>query len=134
MLGLGTAGQQVLQWLVDHDHEVVVVDEDAGVVARLSSRGIPAIQADGSDLTVLGRVHAREAVTVVCLLPRRQDFERVLVHLAGSGARVIVRVFEPADAVRVERLGGVPVVTADVGADRFCNWFLQNRDNLQPAG
>lgn len=131
MLGLGTAGRQVLQWLVEHDRKVVVIEEDSGVVAGLTKRGIPAFQADGSNPEALAHARARDADTVVCLLPRLKDAERVLAHLRGSRARVIVRVFEPSDATRVESLGGQVVVTADTGAERFCSWFDQNREHLQ---
>lgn len=134
VLGLGTAGQQVLQWLVDHGRDVVVVDEDSGVVAGVAKRGIPAFQADGSNPDILAQLHAREAKTVLCLLPRLQDAERVLEHLSGSPARVVVRVFEPWEGERIARAGGVPVVTAAAGADRFDAWFAQNRDRLAGGG
>jgi len=132
VLGLGTAGEQTMQWLIDHDWEVVVVDEDSGVIANLTNHGIPAFQADGSNPEFLAHVHARDADTVLCLLPRLTDAERVLAYMRGSPARVIVRVFEPSAGVRVESLGGLAVVTADAGADRFGAWFTQNRDNLVP--
>jgi CPA2 family monovalent cation:H+ antiporter-2 len=131
VLGLGTAGQQVLQWLIEHERDVVVIDEDSGVVAGLAKRGIPAMQADGSNPLVLEHMRAKEADAVLCLMPRLQDAERVLQHLRGSPARVIVRVFEPSDAARVGLLGGEAVVTADTGANRFWEWFEQNRDNLR---
>lgn len=131
VLGLGTAGRQVLQWLKDHDRQVVVIDDDSGVIASLAKQGIPALQADGSSPDALAHVHARDADTVICLLPRLMDAERVLAHLKGSNARVIVRVFEPWEGERVERLGGEPVVTAETGAERFEEWFEQNKENLR---
>ncbi|HUG12126.1 MAG TPA: cation:proton antiporter [Opitutaceae bacterium] len=131
VLGLGTAGEQVLRWLIEHDREVVVIDEDSGVVAGLAKRGIPALQADGSSPETLSYMHAREADAVLCLLPRLQDAERVLGHLQGSRARKIVRVFEPWEGERVVSLGGSPVVTAEIGADRFQTWFTQNREDLE---
>jgi CPA2 family monovalent cation:H+ antiporter-2 len=130
LIGLSTAGEQVLQWLTDHDREVVVVDEDSGVVARLTKRGIAAFQADGSSPDILSQLHARNADAVVCLLPRLQDAERVLAYLSGSPARAVVRVFEPWEGERIERLGGMPVVTAEAGANRFEAWFDQNREHL----
>lgn len=128
VLGLGTAGEQVLQWLVDHDREIVVVDQDSGVIANLARRGIPSFQADGSDPAFLDHVHAADASVVLCLLPRSGDAERMLRHLQGSRARKIVRVFDPETGRRIAGLGGIPVVTALAGADRFITWFVQNRE------
>lgn len=124
--GIGTAGERVLRGLLDQGQEVLVLDEDAGVVAGLMERGVPAWQADGSSEEVLARVNARRARAVVCSLPRQAQAERVARYLRGSGVPVIVRVFDPADGARLAELGATPVVTSTAAVEKFMGWARQN--------
>jgi monovalent cation:H+ antiporter-2, CPA2 family len=132
-VGLGTAGERVLRPLLERGRQVLVIDEDAGVIRSLQSRGIPALQGDGSSIETLKRCHARHAAAVVCSLPRTEQAERVARHLQGSPARVIVRVFDPADGSRFSELGAVSVVTATAAAERFMAWAGEN-GLFEPTG
>lgn len=123
LLGFGATGHRLLKPLREARQEVVVVDEDAVVVARLREQGVPCMRGDASDPDVLRQVRARRARAIVCSLPRLGDAENVLAYVEESRPRTLVRVFGEEGAARVRDFGGIPVDSARAAARSFMEWY-----------
>lgn len=126
LLGYGRAGARTLKILQQHGLNVVVIDEDAGVIHKLIEQNVACVQGDGSDEHVLTQVHAREARIVLCSMRRRRDAEAAIEYLRDSSAKVFVRTFEQYEAERVKALGGIPVETASAAASSLMEWLESN--------
>jgi len=133
LLGYGRAGPRTVQTLKQHGLEVVVVDDDAGVVRKLIDQGVPCIQGDGSDPGTLERAHCREARVVLCSMRRSRDAQLAIERLRGTGVKVLVRTFEPAESAMVREAGGIPVETASPTARTFVDWLDANLRADGPA-
>lgn len=125
LLGYGRGGSMVVKALQKAGREILVVDDDAIVVRDLTEQGIPAMRGDGSDARLLDAINAREAMAVISSMRRVGDTEAVIRTLGPHGPKVIVRVFEPADAARIEALGGIALLDSASAADVFIQWHQQ---------
>ena len=125
MLGCGRQGVRLLNTLLARGLEVVVVDDDAGIVAELTARGVPAYRGDGADVEVLANLDAERAGAVVSNMRRVRDNVRMLAYLRGRNPElpVLVRVFEPGDANEIARHGGTAIVDSEAAAEAFMRWF-----------
>jgi CPA2 family monovalent cation:H+ antiporter-2 len=121
LLGCGPNTMQLLEELIAHGQHVVVVDDDSVVVEQLCRQGVEAVCGEGADYAVLRVVGVRRARVIISTMRRVQDSERVI--LFSRGRKVIVRVFAPEEATRVEAVGGVPVLYSAVAAEDFLRWF-----------
>lgn len=123
LLGSGTTGLPLLETLLGGDHEVVVVDDDPDVVARLRQAEVPVIRGDASDRAILERAGARQARVIASTIRRPADNRRLL-ELA-RGVPIIVRVFEDEEADWVRSMGGTPVLYSAAAADSLIAWLEQ---------
>jgi Kef-type K+ transport system membrane component KefB len=121
LLGCGEHGWPLLEWLQEERQEVVVVDEDTGVVERVRASGVPAIQGDAANPKILEAAGASQACAVVSTLHRLADNEAVLAHVRG--VPVLVTVFEPAVAERLRALGAIPVLESHAAAEELLGWI-----------
>lgn len=126
LLGYGRAGPRTVRSLKERGIDMVVVDEDAGVIRQLIAEGIPCVQGNGSDLRTLERAHCREAKVVFCSMRRTRDAKLALDYLKDEPVHVIVRVFEKFEEQAVRRSGGQPVQTAYAAAGQFLEWVDVN--------
>lgn len=122
LLGYGRAGPRTVSALKERGIQMVVVDEDAGVIRQLIGQGVPCIQGNGSDVRTLERAHCREAKVVFCSMRRTRDAQLALNYLKDSPARVIVRVFELFEEDMVRSAGGQPVQTSYAAAAQLLEW------------
>ena len=123
LLGSGTTGMPLLETLFGAGHEVVVVDDDPDVVKRLREADVHVIRGDATDLAVLGRACARDALVITSTIRRPEDNRRLLEY--ARGVRVIVRVFEEADAEWISAMGGTPVLYSTAAAEGLLEWFAR---------
>ncbi len=121
VLGSGSTGMPLLETLLAAGNEVVVVDDDPAVIARLRQADVPCIRGDASDHEVLERANARNARLVTSTIRRPRDNARVL-ELAHR-VPVLVRVFEEDDAAWVRASGGTPVLYSVAAADSLMTWI-----------
>lgn len=121
VLGFGSAGMWSVKPLREAGHQVLVVDEDPGVVEALSQAGVPWWRGDASDEHTLEAVGARQARLILAGLPRLGDILKVIQHAAG--VPVVARVFESSEAEAVEAAGGIPILNSDAAAGEFLEWF-----------
>lgn len=121
LIGAGSSGMPLLETLVIGPHEVVAVDDDPQVVARIRNAGVAAFRGDATDLRLLRQVGADRARVVVSTVRRVED-NGPLLKIAHR-VPALVRVFEDEDAVWVGDRGGRPVVYGDAAAVQFFEWF-----------
>lgn len=121
LLGAGTTGMPLMETVLTAGHEVLVVDDDPAIIAGLHDADIPHIRGDAADLEVLRAAHADRALAISSTLRRPHDNRRVLAFARDT--KVLVRVFDEADAAWVRELGGTPIVYSRAAADGFFAWF-----------
>lgn len=121
LLGCGEHGLELLKWLLAHKQQVVVVDDDSGVVEQVEELGAKAILGDAADPVVLALAGIRQAQIVVSTLRRLSDNEVILKH-AGS-VKTLYSVFEPAEAERLRRQHGAPILESHLAARDLLAWF-----------
>lgn len=121
LLGTGATGMPLLETILGAGHQVLVVDDDPAVIARLREADIPCIRGDATDPAILRQARADRAAVISSTIRRPEDNRRVLEF--ARGARVIVRVFDEADARWIESLGGTPIVYAEAAAEGMLRWF-----------
>ena len=131
LLGYGRAGPRTVRALIERGMEMVVVDEDAGVIRQLIAKNIPCVQGDGSDIRTLERAHCREAKVVFCSMRRTEDARVALEYLKNSPTEVLVRVFEAFEGTMVRNAGGQPVQTARAAASQFLEWVDVNLEGSE---
>ncbi len=121
LLGCGRHTRTILERLLQQGQQIVVVDDDAGVVETLRRSGVTAFRGDGADYRVLRDAGARDARVIVSTMRRRRDNERLL-RFSRHGL-VLIRVFTPEDGRYLQDLGATPIVEADAAADEFLQHF-----------
>jgi Kef-type K+ transport system membrane component KefB len=122
ILGFGSGGMWVVRPLMKEGHSVIVVDDDPAVIEQLVRQNIPCVLGDGSDERILERVGAKGALLIIASMRRVEDCLKVVRYVPG--VRVVVRLFERADAERVTEAGGIPVLNSVAAADTFSQWFV----------
>ncbi len=123
ILGYGSTGNRLLKPLLEAGREVVVVDEDAVVVARLREQGVACVRGDVSDPDVLRQVRARRAQAIICTIRRFSDAEKLLAYVEESRPKTLVRVFDEGASDRVRALGGIPIESGQAAVDSFMAWY-----------
>jgi len=123
LLGCGDNGMPLLETLLGSGYEVVVVDDDAAVVATLRDGGIRTVRGDASDPRALWEAGAREARLVISTIRRPLDNVQLIRDLRGVPA--IVRVFAAGEAEQIREAGGTPVLYSRAAADDFLQWLDQ---------
>lgn len=122
VIGLGEGGRAMLASMPEDDRrDVVVVDDDPAVLLGLAEQGIRGVRGDGADPDVLAAAGAARARVVVSTMRRMGDNARLLARLPDTPVFVRVAWVEEADEVR--RLGGRPVVEADLAEAAFLRWY-----------
>jgi Kef-type K+ transport system membrane component KefB len=126
LLGCGANSMVLLDLLLLHGKDVLVVDEDPGVVEKLRERGVEAIRGDGADEQVLEAVGARDASMVISNMRRVDDNARMLQYLGRSEKQGrLIRVFDEHDAERIRKIGATPILDSEAAGDEFLRWFDQ---------
>ena len=121
MLGCGQLGFTLLETLRNSRHDVVVVDDDPAIVARIQAMGIEAIRGDAVDPQTLTQVSASKARAIISLIRRVEDNVAMLRRISGQPAWV--RVFEDGDARTITAAGGHAVPYAEATAESFAHWY-----------
>jgi hypothetical protein len=121
VLGSGTTGMPLLETLLAAGNDVVVVDDDPAVIARLREADVPCIRGDASDPEVLRKANASTARIITSTIRRPRDNATVL-ELAPH-VTVLVRVFEDDDADWIRARGGTPVLYSEAAAKHLLEWI-----------
>ena len=121
IIGFGSAGMWVVKELQDAGHQVLVIDDDASVIAGCERNRIACLRGDGCDPRLLRRAGVQEARLVVATLPRPADVVKI-VRFAGR-VPVVARIFEAEDAREVAEAGGFPILSSEAALEKFLDWF-----------
>jgi Kef-type K+ transport system membrane component KefB len=121
LMGCGERGRPLLEWLLARDEPVVVVDDDAAVVNQLKGRGVTAVYGDAANPQVLAAAGAAQARVIVSTIKRLAENEAFLSYMGQ--VPVLITLFEPEEAIRIEQLGGKVVLESHVAANEFMTWF-----------
>jgi CPA2 family monovalent cation:H+ antiporter-2 len=137
ILGSGSTGMPLVETILATGFEVVVVDDDPAVIARLQDADVPCIRGEATDLEVLAEANARTARVITSTVRRPEDNLRVLEF--ARGVPVLVRVFEDEEAAWVAAAGGTPVIYSQAAAEALLGWYDAHREaiaghRLQPKG
>lgn len=124
LLGCGSNSMTLLDLLLLHGREVIVIDEDPGVVEKLRGRGVEAVRGDGADEQMLHAVGAKDAAMIISTMRRVEDNARMLRHAGrNEGQGRLVRIFDEHDADRIRQLGGTPILDSEAAKEDFLRWF-----------
>jgi len=121
LVGCGEHGMDLLEWLLQHNQQVVVIDDDGGVVERVEGMGGLAVLGDATDPKVLQAAGASQARIIVSTMRRLRDNE-ALLDQTGQ-VKTVFSVFEPEEAERLRRNGGIPILESYAAADELMDWF-----------
>jgi CPA2 family monovalent cation:H+ antiporter-2 len=127
VVGCGESGRHLVERLRALGTPLVVVEDDPEIVRQLDVQGVSVLRGDGGDPEVLRRAGANTAAAIVSTMRRLPDNARLLATFRG--AQVLVRVFSGEQAAEVRRLGGVPVVEAELATGAALRWFEDNQEN-----
>lgn len=111
--GVGTIGYRIIEQLVASGVPVAAIDVDsqAGFAGSIRSLGVPLVQADVRQPDVLDRTGVRRARALIAATD--DDAANLEVALAArsmrADLRIVLRVFDPDLAERIERVEGAPV-------------------------
>lgn len=129
LLGTGATGMPLLEDLILTGCNVVVVDDDPAVIARLAEADVRTIRGDASDADVLHRAGVTRARVVSSTIRRPRD-NATLLELAAD-VPTLVRVFDDDDADWVRARGGIPVLYSEAAAEGLMEWFMEERERLE---
>lgn len=127
LLGCGERGRPLLEWLLQRGEAVVVIDDDAAVVEQLQRSGVQALHGDAADPRLLDAAGAHRATAIVSTIKRLARNDAFLALMREIP--VLIAIFDPEDARRVERAGGKAVLESFAAADAFMAWFQKAIDN-----
>jgi monovalent cation:H+ antiporter-2, CPA2 family len=123
LLGCGERGRPLLEWLLAQGEPVVVVDDDAAIVAKLQQRGITAVYGDAANAHVLEAAGAQQARVIISTIKRLANSDDFLGYVPQT--KVLITLFEPEAAQRIEQLGGKAVLESHAAADEFVTCSLE---------
>ena len=131
LLGCGERGRPLLDWLLAQGETVVVVDDDAAVVEQVRRLGASAVHGDASNHHVLETAAAAQAKVIVSTIKRLANSQDFLEYL--SRVPVLITLFDPEAAQRIERLGGKAVLESHAAADEFMVWYTRGDRAIKPT-
>jgi len=127
ILGFGRATRPVAAALRQARRQVVVVDDDPGVLAQAAQEGLLVLRGDAADPELLTRARAAEAAAVVVNVRRVATALEIVQNVRGRP--VLVHLLDPSDAPRIAAAGGTPIVYVESAVDQLVEWLRE-----QPAG
>lgn len=121
LVGAGSTGQLLLEELSLGGREVVVVEDDPGLIDFLEEAGFRTVRGDVTDFDVLRRAGVQRAHLVVSTVPRVEDIAPLLERAGDTP--VVARTFNIEDAEWIRGRGAEPVLFSDAAADDFLEWY-----------
>jgi Kef-type K+ transport system membrane component KefB len=121
ILGSGATGMPLLETLLATGVDVLVIDDDPVVVARLRDAEVPCLRGDASDVELLRRAGADRARIITSTIRRPEDNRRLLE--VARGVPALIRVFDEHDAEWIRELGGTPILASHAAADELLKWY-----------
>lgn len=113
LCGCGRVGRLVREELAAAGSELVVIERDPQVAARLAAQGILVIEGDATDEDTLRRARIQEAAGLVAALP--EDADNVYITMAAREMNptlpIVARAGDEAAVARLRKVGATRVVS-----------------------
>jgi trk system potassium uptake protein TrkA len=134
IMGCGRTGEQLALLMLDQEHHVVVIDQDASALARLPAHPqCQTVRGVGFDRDVLLKAGIEEAETFAAT--SRSDNANIvaarIAHNVFHVPRVVARLQDPHKVEVYQRLGLVTISPAHWGAQRISE--LLTHTDLAPV-
>lgn len=123
LLGCGERGRPLLAWLLAQGKTVVVVDDDTAVLLQITQPGVIPVHGDAANPDVLQAVGADRAGVIISTLKRLANSEALLRYAAT--VPVLITIFDPQTAVRIEQSGGKVVLESYAAVDELMDWLAK---------
>jgi voltage-gated potassium channel len=127
--GYGRNGKQAVHELLDHDFNVVVIEQNQEIVQSLrEAPGLLYVEGDATDEQVLKRSHLETARAMITTLP--QDADNLFVVLSAKELNPDIKIISRASAdnsdVKLKRAGATNVIMSDkIGGQRMAKLVAQ---------
>lgn len=122
IMGCGRVGEQLARLLVNEDHQIVVIDQDADALARLGTdfKG-KRIEGIGFDRDVLlqAGILETDAFAAASSSDNANIVAARIAHNIFHVPRVVARLFDPRRAEIYRRLGMLTISSTTWGAERL---------------
>lgn len=122
--GCGESAMVAVEKLLEKGEQVVVIDDDIGVVRGLKERGVEAILGNGRDTTVMSRANLSGARMAISSMRKFSD--NLAVVQFAKDTPFVVRVFDQEEADIFKRLGAQPIPATDAASSDFLEWVQSN--------
>jgi trk system potassium uptake protein TrkA len=122
IMGCGRVGEQVARLMVDEGHDVVVIDYDAGALARLGpnfkGRTVCGVGFD-RDVLVKAGIEQADAFAATSSSDNANIVAARIARNIFRVPRVVARLYDPRRAEIYRRLGLMTISSTDWGAERI---------------
>ena len=122
IMGCGRVGEQLARLLVNEDHQIVVIDQDADALARLGNdfkgERVEGIGFDRDVLLQAGILEA-DAFAAASSSDNANIVAARIAHNIFHVPRVVARLFDPRRAEIYRRLGMLTISSTTWGAERL---------------
>lgn len=122
--GCGESAMTAVERLVDKGEQVVVIDDDIGVVRKLREMGVEAILGNGRDTSVMSRANLSGARMAISSMRKFSD--NLAVVQFAKDTPFVVRVFDQEEADIFNRLGALPIPATDAASSDFMEWVQES--------
>ena len=121
IVGCGDSAMIVLKKLLLSGVDVVVIDDDAGVIRKVREMGAQAILGNGKDPEVLKQGSLGSAKLVISSMRKFSDNKAVLGYARNTPK--VIRVFDQREADEFERLGAISIPSTDASTEDLLEWI-----------
>lgn len=121
ILGFGDGGPHLIKPIKDSNYPILVIEDDGRTIDQLRRLNIPCLFGDSGDPNILNRANIDKAAFVLVSMRRFDDIKLVLRH--AKKVKIFVRVFDDIEAAKVEKLGGIPISSAEAAASALLSWI-----------
>lgn len=133
LIGANRMGESILEALIHNNEQVVVVDFDPDVIARLREKNIPCFYGDIADLEIQEKVGLYEARLIISTVPDVEDNLLMLEGVKRHNKKAVVVVFalETEDAKQLYKAGAHYVVLPHLAGGRHVAKILIDKNHLE---
>lgn len=133
LIGANRMGESIVEAMIKHEHDIVVVDFDPDVVTRLKSRGIDCLYGDISDDEIQNAVGLQRARLIISTVPDVEDNLYLLNGIKKRNTKAISVFFalETDDAKRLYEAGAKYVVLPHLAGGQHLAKILVDKNHLE---
>jgi Kef-type K+ transport system membrane component KefB len=132
LVGANRMGEGILNALLGKNEEVIVVDFDPDIIAKLNEKQIKTFFGDISDPEIQDAVNIEKASLIISTVSDPEDALLLLKNIKKlKGPKVIVAAFEKTDARQFYAEGADYVIMPHIAGGNHLAKLLMNEDHLR---